>query len=220
MSKQIITKPIIFVMYGYPGSGKSYFGRQFADDSSSAYINDDTLRFEFIENPTYDKNENSTIEHLSVYMLNNFLKAGVSVVYDCNNDKISDRKMLLEIAKEHKAEVIIVWNQIDVESSFTRVNNRDGRKTDDRYAQSLDRTSFESIINKMQNPTEKEDYVVVSGKHTFNTQKHAVYKKILEKKLLDPEFAGNNLPRPEMVNLIPNLNGGRVDNNRRNISIY
>src|ERR1019366_2392580 len=103
MSKQIITKPTILVMYGYPGSGKSYFGRQFADDSSSAYINDDTLRFEFIENPTYDKDEDNTIEHLSIYMLNNFLKTGVSVVYDCNNDKIADRKLLAEIAKEHKA---------------------------------------------------------------------------------------------------------------------
>ncbi len=220
MNKQKITKPTIFIMYGFPGSGKSYFGRQFADDAAAAYINDGVLRFEFIDEPTYDSDENSTIEHLSTYMLNNFLKAGVSVVYDCDNDKISERKLLAAIAKEYKAEVIVVWLQIDIESSFNRVNNRDSRKIDDKFAQTLDRTSFESRIAKMQNPTEHEDFVVISGKHTFNTQKHAVYKKLLEKNLLDPDYASNKVPRPEMINLVPNIYNGRVDNTRRNINIY
>ncbi|HEY5268523.1 MAG TPA: AAA family ATPase, partial [Candidatus Saccharimonadales bacterium] len=172
MNKQTITKPTIFLMYGYPGSGKSYFGRQFADDTMSAYINDDTLRHEFIENPTYKKQENDTIEHLSIYMLNNFLRPGVSVVYDCDNDLISDRKLISTIANQHKAQLIIVWLQIDVESSFNRVNNRDARKIDDKYAEKLDRTSFESKIAKMQNPSDRENYVVISGKHTFRAQKN------------------------------------------------
>jgi predicted kinase len=220
MNKPKIIKPTIFVMYGFPGSGKSYFGRQFADDSSSAYINEDVLRFEFIEKPTYDKEENSTVEHLSTYMLNNFLKAGVSVIYDCSNDRVAERKLLHSIANQYKAEVVIVWLQIDTESSFDRVNNRDGRRIDDKYAEELDRTTFENRISKMQNPTEKEDFVVISGKHTFNAQKHAVYKKLLEKKLLDPDYASSNLPKPGMINLVPNLYGGRVDDKRRNINVY
>jgi len=34
----------------------------------------------------------------------------------------------------------------------------------------------------MQNPSGKEDYVVVSGKHAFTTQKNTVFKKLYEKK--------------------------------------
>ena len=220
MNKQIITKPTVFITYGYPGSGKSYFGRQFAEDAHLAYVSSDLLRHEFIENPNYDKQENDTIDHLSSFMLENFLKAGVSVVYDCNNSRITTRKMINAIASRFKAETLIVWLQIDVESSFDRVNNRDARKIDDKYAEPLDRTSFEERVNKMQNPTEREDYVVVSGKHVYKGQKQAVYKKLLEKKLLNPEFANTNLPKPELVNLVSNLYGGRVDNKRRNINVY
>jgi len=220
MNKQKITKPTIFVTYGFPGSGKSFFARQFADDTSAAYINDDVLRYEFIENPTHDNQEDSTVEHLSIFMLNNFLKAGVSVVYDCHINRVRERKLLFEIAKSHKAELIVVWVQIDVESSFDRVNNRDGRRVDDRFAEELDRTTFETRISQMQNPLEREDYVVISGKHTFLAQKHAVYKKLLEKGLLDSDYASSHLPKPEMINLVPNLYGGRVDDKRRNINVY
>ncbi len=220
MNSQIITRPTIFIMYGYPGSGKSYFGRQFADETRSAYINDDTLRHEFIENPTHNKSENNAVQHLCIYMLNNFLRSGVSVVYDCRNSRASDRKLLSTIADNYKAQVIIVWLQIDIESSFNRVNNRDARKIDDKYAEKLDRTTFNGLVGRMQNPSEKDDYVVISGKHVFSTQKHAVYKKLSEKNLLSQDYLSNNLPKPELINLVPNLYSGRVDNKRRNINIH
>jgi len=220
MNKSMIIRPTVLITYGYPGSGKSYFARQFAEDSTLAFINSDLLRHEFIDNPSYDKQENDTIDHLSTFMLENFLKAGVSVVYDCNNSRISTRKMITAIADRFKAETLIVWPQIDIETSFDRVNHRDARRTDDKYAEPLDRTTFEDRVNKMQNPTDREDFVVISGKHSFQGQKQAVYKKLLEKKLLSPEFATNNIPKPELVNLVSNLYGGRVDNKRRNINVY
>jgi len=207
-------------MYGYPGSGKSYFGRQFADETKSAYVNDDTLRHEFIDNPTYNKSENNAVQHLSVYMLNNFLKSGISVVYDCSNRRTADRKLLYTIAENYKAQVMIIWIQIDIESSFNRVNNRDSRKIDDKYAEKLDRTSFNSVVGSMQNPSDKDDFVVISGKHVFSTQKHAVYKKLSERNLLNQDYLNSNLPKPELINLVPNLYSGRVDNKRRNINIY
>jgi len=220
MSKKILTKPTVFITYGFPGSGKSYFGRQFAEDAMLPYISSDVLRHEFMDNPTYSKQENETIDHLSTYMLENFLKAGVGVIYDCNNNTIAARKLITGIANKYKAETLIVWLQIDLESSFNRVNNRDARKTDDKYAEPLDRTSFENRVSKMQKPTDREDYVVVSGKHSFNGQKNAVYKKLIEKKIIDSDFANTNIPKPGMVNLVSNFHGGRVDNRRRNINVY
>jgi len=220
MNKAMIVKPTVFMTYGYPGSGKTYFARQFAEDSMLAYVSSDLLRFEFIENPTYEKQEKDTIDHLSIFMLENFLRAGVSVVYNCDNSRLSTRKMINEMAKRFKAETLVVWPQIDIESSFDRVNNRDARRTDDKYAEPLDRTTFEDRVNKMQNPTDRENFVVISGKHSFKGQKQAVYKKLLEMKLLSPEFVSSNIPKPELVNLVSNLYGGRVDNKRRNINVY
>jgi predicted kinase len=220
MQKQVIVRPVVILTYGFPGSGKSYFGRQFADEVSIAYISSDYLRHEFFENPTYSNKENSIINHLTVYMLENFLKAGVSVIYDCANDKLNARKMVSTIAKANKAESIIVWLQIDVESCFSRIVNRDHRKIDDKYSEKLDRSSFDNRIVKMQNPGESENFVVMSGKHVFSTQKRALYKKMLENNLLDQSYALNNVAKPELINLVPNSMNGRVDNNRRNINIY
>jgi thymidylate kinase len=153
-------------------------------------------------------------------MLNNFLKSGISVVYDCDNNRISERKLIATVANNHKAHLVVIWLQIDVESSFNRVNNRDARKIDDKYAEKLDRTTFETRIARMQKLVEKEDYVVISGKHTFLAQKHAVFKKLLEKNLLNKDYLSDSLPMPELINLVPNLYSGRVDNKRRNINIY
>ncbi|HUC95545.1 MAG TPA: AAA family ATPase [Candidatus Saccharimonadia bacterium] len=220
MQKQTITKPTVILMYGYPGSGKSYFGRQFAEETSTAYICADQLRHEFFDEPTYSKDETEVVDHLTLYMLGTYLKSGLSVVYDCDNDRLPSRKLVYSVAKSNKAQPIVVWIQIDIESCFSRVVNRDLRKIDDKYAEKLDRTSFESKISKMQNVISSEDYIVLSGKHAYSTQKRALLKKLFENGLLDNDFALSNLAKPELVNLVPNPNPGRVDTNRRNINIY
>ena len=72
----------------------------------------------------------------------------------------------------------------------------------------------------MQNPIESENYIVISGKHTFNTQKSAVTKRLYEIGLLRADSVSTVVVKPGMVNLVPNPAAGRVDMSRRNISIY
>ena len=72
----------------------------------------------------------------------------------------------------------------------------------------------------MQNPSTTEDYVVISGKHTFNTQRNAVLKRLYELGMLSAESITSNVVKPELVNLVPkNPAAGRVDMSRRNIVI-
>ena len=219
MHKQMLTKPVLIILYGFPGSGKTFFSRQFSNEINSANINGDQLRYEFFENPNYSKDEDDVVEHLSLFMVSQFLQTGVSVVYDASAMRQSQRRILKDIASRTKAEFLIIWPQIDIESAFMRVIKRDRRKADDKYNRELDRTTFESIINKMQNPALHEDYVVISGKHNFITHKNAVMKKLYERNLISSETAENKVVKPELVNRIPNLLGGRVDAARRNISI-
>lgn len=218
MHKKVLTKPTLILMYGFPGSGKTFFSRQIISDISAAHVNGDQLRYEFFENPLFNKEEDDVIEHLSLYMTEQFLQAGTSVVYDASTDRRSQRLILRDIASRAKVPTLVVWFQLDIESAFTRVATRDRRKADDKFSAPLDRTSFEAIISKMQNPNLTEDYVVVSGKHTFISQRNATYKKLLEKGLLDEAHSGKVI-KPELVNLVPKQLGGRVDQTRRNIAI-
>jgi predicted kinase len=219
MSKLHLTRPTLIMLYGFPGSGKSFFGRQLADDIGAAHVQGDRIRYELFEQPRYDRQENEIITHLMDYMSEEFLRSGISVVYDTNAARLGQRRNLRDMVRKIKGQHVLIWLQIDVESAFTRVVKRDRRKADDRYAMPLDRTTFEQIIGQMQNPTQTEDYIVISGKHTFQTQRSAVMKRLYDLGLVSADSASSRMVKPELVNLVPQPSRGRVDISRRNIII-
>ncbi len=217
MSKVSLNKPLLVMLYGFPGSGKTHFANQLTDAVNIAHVHGDRIRFELFENPRYDTAENEIVEHLMNYMTEEFLNAGISVVYDTNAMRMTQRRNLRELARKSKASFIMCWLQIDLESAFARTQRRDRRKADDKYAVSYDKATFDKFVSLMQNP-KGEDYVVISGKHTFNTQKSAVMKKLFELGVINPEGVKSPV-KPQLVNLVPGGYGGRVDQTRRNIVI-
>ena len=219
MSKPSFTKATFILLYGFPGSGKTFFARQLSESLGAAHVHGDRIRSELFEEPRYDARENEVVSHLMEYMAEEFLNAGISVVYDMNAMRLSQRRALRDMARKHKAEPLLVWLQIDMDSSFGRVVKRDRRKADDRFSAPLDQKSFEHIVGRMQNPNQAEEYVVISGKHTFNTQQHMVLKKMYDAGLINMLSSDSKIAKPELVNKIPNPLAGRVDPSRRNIII-
>ncbi|HSX23697.1 MAG TPA: ATP-binding protein [Candidatus Saccharimonadales bacterium] len=219
MSKLQLSHPTLFLLFGFPGAGKTFFARQICEELQAAHIQGDRIRFELFDNPRYDRQENEVVAHIMEYMAEEFLQAGISVVFDINAMRGSRRRELRDMARRHKAKTVLIWFQLDIESSFTRVAKRDRRKADDKYSMPLDRTTFDAVIAGMQNPALTEDYMVISGKRTFATQRSAVIKKLYDMGLLQSEQTQVGIAKPALVNLIPNSNGGRVDPSRRNITI-
>jgi predicted kinase len=218
MSKIYPTKPFLLLFYGYPGSGKTYFARQFAENVQMAHLQADRIRVELFDNPRYDKQENSIVTHLMNYMAEEFLTAGLSVAYDLSANKVGQRKSLYELARRNHATPVLVWFQMDHDTAFMRNLKRDRRRADDKYAASLDRTSYEEVVSSMQNPKPGEEYTVISGKHLFNMQQSAVVSKLRAKGVLAHDDASSRVIKPGLVNLVPKQNG-RFDASRRNISI-
>lgn len=219
MSKLTLNKPTLILLYGFPGAGKTFFARQLCDDIHAAHVQGDRIRDELFENPRRDKQEDEIIEHLMQYMTEEFLSAGISVVYDINAARVSQRRLLRDLARKTNAASSLIWLQIDIESAFARSAKRDKRRIDDKYAVKLDRTSFESVVGRMQNPVPTEDFMVISGKHTYQTQRSSVIKKLYDLGLINPDQASSRVVKPGLVNLIPNKLAGRVDEARRNIMI-
>lgn len=219
MAKIIPTKPLLVLLYGFPGAGKTYFARQLCEHIQAAHLQADRIRAELFENPRNDRQENEVVTQLMEYMTTEFLNAGLSVVYDANALRASQRRQLRDLARKCHAQPLLIWLQIDVESAFNRGLKRDRRRADDKYALTYDRSSFDTIGAHMQNPTMAEDYCVVSGKHVFTTQYSAVTKKMREIGLLSLDDAGTGVVKPGLVNLVPNPAAGRVDMTRRNIVI-
>jgi predicted kinase len=218
MAKIQPIKPFLILLYGYPGSGKTYFARQFTETVQAAHLQSDRIRGELFETPRYDKQENAVVTQLTNYMAEEFLASGVSVVYDTSLIRSSQRRKLMDTARKLGATPLVVWFQMDLETAFYRNVKRDRRHTDDKYAGQWDRTSFDGIVESMQNPSTSEGYIVISGKHLFNMQQSAVVAKLRSLGVLSEDDANDHVVKPGMINLVPNQ-GGRVDMSRRNISI-
>lgn len=219
MGKLAPTKPLLFMLYGMPGSGKSFVARQLSESMSVAYVQGDRIRGELFESPTYSKQENHIIASLMTYMTQEFLKAGVSVIFDVNVMRLSQRRALRNMASQMGVEPILLWLQIDPDTAFARASKRDRRKIDDRYAQELSLDKFKHLLGGMQHPEPTEQYVVLSGKHVFTTQKNAVLRYLHEKHLIGSTPGMDGMSKPGLINLVPNPSAGRVDFTRRNISI-
>ncbi len=219
MTKVAPTKPLLILLYGYPGSGKTYFARQLTQHLQAAHVHGDRIRGELFDKPRYDKEENEVIAQLMDYMTGEFLNAGLSVVYDTNAMRAGQRRLLRDMARKVHAQPLLIWFQIDTESSFARTQNRDRRRSDDKFAAPYDRAFFDRIAGAMQNP-QSEDYIVISGKHTFATQLSAIMKRLRELgNVPSTNDVNAKVVKPGLVNLIPNPAAGRVDLARRNIMI-
>lgn len=218
MSKLTNNRAFILLVYGLPGAGKTFFARQMAANLGIAHLQAARIRHELFKSPRYDDRENAVVNHLMDYMLGEFLSVGTSVVYDGDSMRRARRRHLRSITDRCGATLITVWLQIDLESAFNRVKNRDRRKVDDKFEPSMDRPTFENYINLVQNPS-NEDYVVISGKHSFATQRAAALKKLYAHGLVNADAVTSKLVKPQLVNRIPNLRSGRVDESRRGIFI-
>lgn len=216
MSKITLAKPTLICLYGYPGSGKSYVARNLTNDVQLAHVSSDRIRSELFQQPRYDAQENAIVMHLMDYMAEEFLGVGVSVVYDANTLRSSHRRKLREMARKHKADYLLIWIQIDMDSAYSRTQTRDRRTADDKFAEPQTKSTFERQLAAMQNP-QGEDYLVISGKHSFNTQKSAIVSRLYQMGLIASQTVRTNVAKPELVNLIPHTRSPLMS--RRNITI-
>jgi len=218
-AKILPSKPLFIMLYGLPGSGKSFFARQLCERMQAAHLQTDRIRYELFDQPRYDKQENDVVNQLAHYMAQEFLQAGLSVVYDMNAMRVSQRRALRDLARKAHATPVLVWLQIDGDSAYLRTTKRDRRRADDKFSMPVDKGTFQKLLMNSQNPEQTEDYVVISGKHVFNTQFSAVVKRLHELKLITANEVSARVVKPGLVNLVPNQNAGRVDMTRRNIVI-
>jgi deoxyadenosine/deoxycytidine kinase len=129
--------------------------------------------------------------------------------------RASQRMAIRDIARKKRAQPLLIWFQIDADSSYARLEKRDRRRVEDKFARDYSEEEFAKMLGYMQNPN-NEEFIVVSGKHTFPSQKSAVFKRLTELGLISQATTQMNVVKPGLVNLIP---GGRVDLSRRNILI-
>jgi len=103
-----VTYPVLVVLNGLPGTGKSYFARQIAERVPLAVLESDALRKVLVRSPSYTARENTQLFRALHEMIELLLARDVPVLLDATNTRESHRENLYEIARWHGARAIPV----------------------------------------------------------------------------------------------------------------
>lgn len=172
-------QPLILLMHGLPGAGKSAFARQFAEAAGMAHVNSDRFRYELYDDASFTTSENNTVLRLCAYMTEELLKRGNCVIFDMHLPSQRLRDGLRSLATDNGAEFVLVRVQTDTDTAWWRASHRDRRRLDDKYAFNLSQAQYEELANRVNtNFRSSEKVIVISGKHLFKVQAATVLRRL------------------------------------------
>lgn len=173
-----LARPLLIMIIGLPGAGKSYFARHFSDTFGAPLVSADTMRFELFDTPQFTPNEYGLVKRLLGHQLGELVKTKTSILVDgiCNNRQ--DRQSLEQFAAQHGYGTMLVWVQTDEPTAKTRATTRNSKRPGDEFNTKLTASQFAAHAKQLNPPVKNEDYVVISGKHTYSTQAKMVLRKL------------------------------------------
>lgn len=174
-----LARPHILLIVGSPGAGKSFFARQFSETFGAPVVCQNRIRFELFDSPSFSNDESDLVNRLMMYQVEELLKSGRTFMLDGGGNARSDRVRLGQIARKAGYDVGIIWVQADLPTCRLRSLKRNPDKSDDdKYSPSISEEVFDAMSRRFTEPT-RENFVAISGKHTYNTQAKMVLRKLV-----------------------------------------
>ena len=104
-----VARPVMVVVSGLPGSGKSYFSRRVAGRVPLLVLESDALRRVLFPEPSYTASESGRLFNACHTLINDLLREGVSLLLDATNLVEGHREVLYHIAEQVGAKQILVY---------------------------------------------------------------------------------------------------------------
>lgn len=160
-------RPVLYLMLGYPGSGKTTASRALHDITGAVHLWADKIRNERFPHPTHSHAENLELyTHLNE-LTGELLATGQSVIFDTAFNFFKDREHLRDIAKRHDADVVLLWVRTDKDLARERATQPDhaARNT---YPHTMPEERFERVAGDLEPPGPEEPYIAVDGTKITN----------------------------------------------------
>lgn len=179
MKSLSLSRPLVIMVVGLPGSGKSFFARQFAEMFSAPLVSIDFVRHAVAPESAYDPSEDAVVGQIAQHEVDELLKTGKTFMIDGGVNSRTARAAIEQAAHKKGYGKLCIWVQTDEQASLTRSLKRSARRSQDDLNSSMDRNAFERYKRQFNAPIMNESVVVISGKHTFTTQARVVLKKLV-----------------------------------------
>lgn len=157
-----MSQPTLFLMLGYPGSGKTTVSKHINSISGAVHLWADHERRLKFKTPNYGHQENIRLYDELNHKAKTLLLEGRSVIFDTNFSFYKDRKHLRKIAKDCGARSILIWVKTAESISKNRAT-KDAHKQETRVLGNMPEESFHRIANNLETPKESEEYVELDG---------------------------------------------------------
>jgi predicted kinase len=110
------SRPVLIVMTGLPGTGKSYVSRRIFEAIPSVIVQSDFVRKTLYPRPSYTSDESNFVYQTCHSLILSLLQKGYRVIFDATNLIERNRELLYQIAERARAVVIVVrtWAPRDV----------------------------------------------------------------------------------------------------------
>ena len=104
-------KPILKILIGIPGSGKTNYAKNYVDKHAK-HVSSDLIREELYGNESIQGNPEEVFSLMKERTLN-FLKQGYDVIYDATNITKKDRASIINLCPKYvHIEAVVVWASI------------------------------------------------------------------------------------------------------------
>lgn len=170
---------MVVMVVGIPGAGKSHFARQFADVFHTPLVSFDKIRYQLFSEPQFSRDEELVVAGLMNSQILELYKTQRTFIIDGAVNSRTARTEIERAARKHDYGYLTVWVQTDEDSAMYRSVTRNKRRAGDVYNTPMSEEQFGNMVKRINPPGDKENHVVISGKHTFATQAKVVLQKIV-----------------------------------------
>lgn len=145
------------LVFGAPGSGKTTFAEKFAKKFNLAYYNLDEIR------KKYDFSHEAILAILEV-----ITESKQSIVIEGELKTEKERTEMRNILRNHDYKPALVWIQTDFMTIKVRLKKR-------YHTVKKAKEVYDTAVAEIEAPADFEKPIILSGKHTFETQlKHVL----------------------------------------------
>lgn len=152
-----LTRPRVLLVFGAPCSGKTTFAKKFAEKFRLAFYDLDEIK---------SSNEFSEKQLLNILEL--ISRTGQNLIFEGCLETEKQRDEIRKVFRIAGYDPSLIWIQTDLSTIRTRLKAR-------HKSVAKAKEMYDTAIATFEAPTEIEMPIILSGKHTFDTQaKHVI----------------------------------------------